>query len=636
MLESGSFPGSAGTAPAVHYTMPAVNVRRTRSTRHAAEPLPPQAECRLIGMLLNGLWHDNVGALDSSHFAADWLGGALRSITALREQGKPAVDLILDDTMPAGELAGLRQLADREYSKDEVLLAHCARRIQQDGLTRQFQAAAAAGNLDRSRTLLDRIQKLDQANPDGTGLTSQNLSDVQARPIEWLWRPFIARRSITMIAGDSDVGKSKATAAIVAAITTGAAFPMTDQAPSRAGRVIILSAEEDAATVLKPALLAAGADPSKVIVAQSAAEYDRRGRLRNRAITLQRDIAGLRALLEQMPDVDAIDIDPITAYLGDKDSNSSTAVRAVIADLQRLAEDFNLAIILQTHFGKDAERNAKARVLGSIAFVAGPRQVISVIRDPQDATRARRYFIPMKCNNIPEAERTGLAFVINGIDVIDGAVAIPNIGRVEWLPERVTLTADDVLRMARRQEQEERDHSGHSGPSLARQAVIKALREAGTPLTSRRIAEAVYGEEIPDHTDARRAAVRKLLGKMLRDRQIKQLADRTYTLPSGESDHRDHRNQGDSKEAVTAVTAVTGDRQTASVITAHSGGHSSDHRADLKIDTPSRLAAAGSKGPAAGGVSSSAPPLPPVDPPTAATWQPYGWQDQYPYRGGGR
>ncbi len=370
-------------------------------------------------------------------------------------------------------------------------------------------------------------QEAKEAPADEQSINYRQVSEIQALPLDWLWYPYFLRRANNLLAGDSDTGKSKTLASMISIVTNGGRLPGTAvEIPP--GNVIILAAEEDAATMLKPALLAAGADCSRVYLVESCAEYDAKGRMRKRLVTLEKDIESLITLGRKIGNLSLTMVDPITSYLGTRISgNDNTAIRSVLSGLQDLAEDTGHANILVTHPGKDNSRSAKLQILGATAFVAGVRSAIGVFRDPEDEAGLRRVMVPIKCNLVPESDRFGIAFEIHGVDVQDGKMLIPNVGAVNWIPGRVNTTADEML--AQQRAKQEETSRKEKGTSAQRQRVIDVLRAAEKPLSARRIAEILEGEEIPSNSDKRRVRVRFLLTRMLQDKQVTQDRNELYT-----------------------------------------------------------------------------------------------------------
>jgi len=271
-------------------------------------------------------------------------------------------------------------------------------------------------------------------------LTTRCLSDVEAKPVRWLWPGRIARGKLTIIAGEPGLGKSQITASIAAVVTTGGRWPV-DRQQCKPGHVLILSAEDDPADTLRPRLDAAGADLSRVHVVDGViVGYAGDGSRKDRTFTLQADVQALGLKLAELGDVVAVVIDPITAYLGDTDSHKNADVRGLLAPLSDLAARHDASIIAISHLTKAVGAKALMRVTGSLAFVAAARAAYLVTTDPQDKTR--RLFLPMKNNLGPDV--TGLAFHIEGATISSPAGPLET-SRVLWDSEPVPMTADEAM-----------------------------------------------------------------------------------------------------------------------------------------------------------------------------------------------
>lgn len=277
--------------------------------------------------------------------------------------------------------------------------------------------------------------------PSAGFLVSRRVSDIEAKPVSWLWPGRIARGKVSIIAGNPGLGKSQTTASIAAIVTTGGQWPV-DRADCQRGDVVFLSAEDDVADTLRPRLEAAGADLDRVHVLEAVVNgYSGDGRQQRRSFNLQQDIEALSSKLTELREVAAVFIDPITAYLGSVDSHRNAEVRALLAPLSDLAAEHSVAIIGVSHLNKSAGTEALMRVTGSLAFVAASRAAYLVAPDPED--KARRLFLPLKNNIGPDA--TGLAFRIESASVVSSGGPIQT-SRIVWETDVVTATADEVMR----------------------------------------------------------------------------------------------------------------------------------------------------------------------------------------------
>lgn len=272
-------------------------------------------------------------------------------------------------------------------------------------------------------------------------LKTSRVSDIEAKPVHWLWPNRIARGKLTIIAGNPGLGKSQISASIAAVLTTGGHWPV-DRDRCEAGDVLFLSAEDDPADTLRPRLEAAGANLARVHHVDGVIKgYTGDGTAISRSFTLQSDLPALEAKLCEIKNVAAVIIDPITAYLGgDIDSHKNSDIRGLLAPLSDLAAKYSAAIIGISHLSKANASQALMRVTGSLAFVAAARAAYLVAPDPQDKTR--RLFVPMKNNLGPDV--TGLAFRIEGATV-ESSMGQLGTSRVAWESDPVSVTADEAM-----------------------------------------------------------------------------------------------------------------------------------------------------------------------------------------------
>jgi putative DNA primase/helicase len=309
---------------------------------------------------------------------------------------------------------------------------------QRSGLEAVKQAIASARVPARSEVHLGAGDA--PIGDSAGGIAYRRASDIQSKPIHWLWRGRIARGKVSMLAGNPGLGKSQVTSSMAAVVTTGGAWPV-DRARCELGNVVFLSAEDDPADTIRPRLEAAGADLARVFILDAVVEgYRADGGEVRRAFNLTKDLARLDELLVKIGDVALIVIDPITAYLGDADSHKNAEIRALLSPLSDLAAKHGAAVVCVSHLNKGGSGEALMRVTGSLAFVAAARSAWLVAKDSEN--EARRLFLPLK-NNIGN-DQTGLAFSVQSAQVKSPAGLIET-SRVSWEAEAVTVTADEVM-----------------------------------------------------------------------------------------------------------------------------------------------------------------------------------------------
>jgi AAA domain len=104
------------------------------------------------------------------------------------------------------------------------------------------------------------------------------MSEVTPRPIDWLWLGRLARRKLTLITGDPDLGKSQIGLDMIARITTARPWPDEAGGSAPLGDCVILSAEDAAADTLHPRLEAADSDLGRVHTVKSVIRRDHDGK----------------------------------------------------------------------------------------------------------------------------------------------------------------------------------------------------------------------------------------------------------------------------------------------------------------------------------------------------------------------
>jgi hypothetical protein len=214
------------------------------------------------------------------------------------------------------------------------------------------------------------------------------LDTIAPEPVDWVWSGRFARGKLGLVVGDPGEGKSQVTTDILARITRGHAWPDGGNAP--AGNVILLAAEDGLSDTLRPRVDRQGGDPARVSVLR-AVRVDGQ----ECPFTLERDLPALEAAIQESRAL-AIVIDPISGYLGTRDSYKDAEIRGLLTPLAALAERYALALIAILHLTKSAQRRLLLRAQGSIAFVAQARTVLAVGTDPDNP--GRRLFVPIKNN----------------------------------------------------------------------------------------------------------------------------------------------------------------------------------------------------------------------------------------------
>lgn len=194
-------------------------------------------------------------------------------------------------------------------------------------------------------------------------------SDIVARDVDWIWRPYIPRGMVTNVVGDPEAGKGWVSLAITAAVTTGGPLPGQQSTPK--GRVLMFSAEDSPEHTLIPRMEKMLVDPALVYIVD---------RPFNMAAPAGWDKL-TEAIERAKPAV--VVIDPITSYMGESDTNKISAINEFYGKLAGLAGVADCAIIAVRHRRKPADGERKLRDpkfggVGSIAFHGSARSELLV------------------------------------------------------------------------------------------------------------------------------------------------------------------------------------------------------------------------------------------------------------------
>ncbi len=228
-------------------------------------------------------------------------------------------------------------------------------------------------------------------------------TDIEVTPVNWLWYPYIPLGKITIMQGNLGEGKTMLALNIAAALSRGENLP-GDTAPREPINIIYNTAEDGLGDTIKPRLLAAGADCSKI---HTINERVNTITMTDERVELNVMEIGAKLLI----------LDPIQAYLGaNVDMNKANEIRPIFSQLGRIAEDNNCAVVLIGHKGKNQAYSDINALLGSMDQVAAARSVLTVMQHPKDVKQS--VIAHTKSSLAPKGQM--LAFHINGE------------GKIEW------------------------------------------------------------------------------------------------------------------------------------------------------------------------------------------------------------
>jgi hypothetical protein len=254
------------------------------------------------------------------------------------------------------------------------------------------------------------------------------MADVEPEALEWLWPGRFPMGKFSIIAGDPGTGKSMTTIDMVARVSTGRAWPDLPNDPTAVRTSIMMNMEDDAADTIRPRLDAAGADVRRVHIMDGQRARDGR----ESTYSLADGIETLEYAIRETG-AELVTIDPLSAYLGAKDSHKDADVRAILGPLSMLAAKTGTAVVAVSHLNKGQGSNVLYRTMGSLATVAAARSQWLVVKDKDDANR--RLFLEGKNNLGPNG--TGLAYSV--------APGDNGHGRVVWESGPVDISAAEAM-----------------------------------------------------------------------------------------------------------------------------------------------------------------------------------------------
>lgn len=260
---------------------------------------------------------------------------------------------------------------------------------------------------------------------DEPNLKLINMEQVEVEKIDWLLYPFIPLGKVTIVQGDPGEGKTTMVLQIIAKLTKGeAVLPSGSDESALEEKTMVLepvnviyqTAEDGLGDTIKPRLLSAGADCSRVMVIDD----------NDQALTMM-DARLEEAIIQTKARL--VVLDPIQGFLGtDVDMHRANEIRPLMKRVAVLAEKYHCAIILIGHMNKNSNGKSSYRGLGSIDFQAAARSVLIVgrIKDEPEI----RVVCHVKSSLAPEGK--SIAF---RLDKDTG---------FEWIGE-YDISADDLL-----------------------------------------------------------------------------------------------------------------------------------------------------------------------------------------------
>jgi putative DNA primase/helicase len=257
-------------------------------------------------------------------------------------------------------------------------------------------------------------------------VTLKKGSDVVIKPIDWLWRGYLARGKFHLIGGRKGTGKTTVALALTAALSSGSKLP--DGSIAKACKVIIWSGEDDIEDILSPRLKYMGADMENIFFIVPTG---------NRPFNPATDMAELSAELDATENVGLVIIDPIVSATKSNSHNNGN-VRNDLQPVIDLLMKHHCAGIGIHHLTKGSAGNdVVERFSGSLAFAAIARVLFIATKRLKGCAGGSRAFVRAESNIGPSDG--GFAYDLDIVKMGDIDASI-----VTWR-EALEGSAKDIL-----------------------------------------------------------------------------------------------------------------------------------------------------------------------------------------------
>lgn len=351
----------------------------------------------------------------------------------------------------------LKTIESESLSKEILLLVE-----------KEMRSELKTGLLDKKKNAeIERMFKKRADLNDGSCLSS-DFNSITKKGIDWLWSGRIPLGILTLIAGHPGTGKSFFSTWLAAKLSRGDVLPGSKQ-KMKPCSTLLIAAEDDPASVIKPRLEANGADMSKIIFFKEPLKFS------------LDSIGILERELDKNSDIRNINIDPLTVFLGTKtDYFRDPDVRLKLVPLQDLAKKRQISIQAVVHLNKKEDADLITRIGGSMAFAGVARSVLGVSYDNRESdedTRDSRLLSSLKLNLARRPDT--LAFKIND-----------NL-RIDFNEKPVPIDADTLFSRESRERKQKQSMTDiwllnylSEHPDLMSREIVKAAGEEEIPPAS--------------------------------------------------------------------------------------------------------------------------------------------------------
>ena len=369
-----------------------------KTLRYGVDPDPKTVEVRMAALAREGLTAESFGITDLQlrYHIDPSRAQELRELIKQDPAGRAALAKFLPGcATPARPLSAnghaATSLKDVPQTRLTPIEAKTPRKeIDLDQINGAIQRGAAADKGSRAES-----NRNGRAFRQAPQVITRRASDIKPEPIAWLWKDWLARGKLHIIAGVPETGKTTIALSYAAIVSSGGEWP--DGTRATVGSVLIWTAEDGPSDTLVPRLIRMGADLDRIHFIEEAIPPGAKSRPFNPSI----DMPALVEKAKAIGDVDLLILDPVVAAVPmTRNSHNNAESRNGMQPVVDLAKAADIAVLGVGHLTKGTVgKDPLERINGSGAFGALPRLVMGAAKNEADGEdKPERIMVRIKSN----------------------------------------------------------------------------------------------------------------------------------------------------------------------------------------------------------------------------------------------